>query len=48
MQLFLGWQREEILADELVQEILFVKPGEKVPADGRLIRVYNLKVNEAA
>ena len=40
---------EEILADELVPgDIILLRPGEKVPADGRLIRVYNLKVNEAA
>ncbi|HNZ86622.1 MAG TPA: HAD-IC family P-type ATPase [bacterium] len=39
----------EILADELVPgDIVLLKPGNKVPADGRLIEVDNLKVNESA
>ncbi len=46
---FRDGKEEEILADELVPgDIILLRPGEKVPADGRLIKVYNLKVNEAA
>ncbi len=42
-------RKEEILADELVPgDIILLRPGDKVPADGRLIEAHNLKVNEAS
>jgi len=46
---FRDGKEEEILAENLVPgDIILLKPGEKVPADGRLIENHNLKVNEAA
>lgn len=39
----------EILANELVPgDIVLLRPGDKIPADGRLIEVNNLKINESA
>lgn len=39
----------EVLADELVPgDIVLLRPGDKIPADGRLIEVNNLRVNESA
>ncbi|MDD4290163.1 MAG: HAD-IC family P-type ATPase [Patescibacteria group bacterium] len=41
-------REKEILADELVPgDIVLLRPGDRVPADGRLIDVDNLKVNES-
>lgn len=46
---FRNGKEEEVLADELVPgDVILLKPGEKVPADARLIEVHNLKINEAA
>ncbi len=46
---FRNGQQEEILADDLVLgDIMVLRPGDKVPADGRLIEAQNLKINEAA
>src|SRR4030042_3399045 len=46
---FRDGNEKEILADELVPgDIVLLKPGDKVPADGRLIESYNLKINESA
>ncbi|HOK35544.1 MAG TPA: HAD-IC family P-type ATPase [Candidatus Pacearchaeota archaeon] len=42
-------RKEEILADNLVPgDIILLKAGDKVPADGRLIEIHDLKINEAA
>ena len=39
---------KEVLQEDLVPgDIVILKPGERVPADGRLIEAYNLKINEA-
>lgn len=41
--------KKEILQEYLVLgDIIFLKPGNKVPADGRVIEAENLKINEAA
>ncbi len=41
-------QKIEILQEELVPgDIMYLKAGDKVPADGRLIETENLKVSEA-
>jgi len=41
-------QKVEILQEELVPgDIIYLKAGDKVPADGRLIEVENLKISEA-
>lgn len=41
--------RKEISADDLAPgDIILLKSGDKVPADGRLIDSYNLKINESA
>ncbi len=46
---FRNGQQEEILADELVPgDIIMLRPGDKVPSDGRLIEVHDLKINESA
>jgi len=38
----------EILSKEIVPgDIVLLKPGDKVPADGRIIESYNLKINES-
>ena len=42
-------RKEEISSDELVPgDIVLLKPGDKVSADGRLIESHNLKINESA
>jgi P-type Ca2+ transporter type 2C len=42
-------QIKEIQAEDLVPgDIIFLRPGDKVPADGRLIEVQELKINESA
>lgn len=42
-------KEKEILQEELVPgDIIFLKAGDKVPADGRLLEAYDLKVNESA
>ena len=46
---FRDGKEEEISAENLVPgDIILLRPGDKVPADGRLIESHNLKVNEAA
>jgi Ca2+-transporting ATPase len=43
-----GGQKKEILQEELLPgDIIFLKAGDKVPADGRLIEAENLKISEA-
>jgi len=42
-------RRQEILADQLVPgDIVVLRSGDKVPADVRLLKVHNLRVEEAA
>jgi len=42
-------EEKEILAEDLVPgDVIVLKPGDKVPADGRIIESLNLKINEAA
>lgn len=42
-------KKAEISADELVPgDIIFLRPGDKVPVDARLIGSYDLKINESA
>jgi Ca2+-transporting ATPase len=42
-------KEREILADDLVPgDIILLKPGDKVPVDGRLLENYGLKINESA
>jgi Ca2+-transporting ATPase len=46
---FRDGNENEILQEELVPgDIILLKPGDKVPADGRLIESKNLKINESA
>ena len=46
---FRDGKEEEISAENLVPgDIILLRPGDKVPADGRLIENHNLKINEAA
>jgi len=46
---FRGGNKKEIVQEELVPgDIIELKPGNKVPADGRLIEVEDLKINEVA
>jgi len=46
---FRGTKEEEISAEDLVPgDVVLLKPGDKVPADGRLIENYNLKINESS
>jgi len=41
-------KKREILQEDLVPgDIFFLNPGDKVPADGRLIETHGLKVNES-
>ena len=41
-------EEREIFQEELVPgDIILLRPGDKVPADGRLIDAWNLKLNEA-
>ncbi|MFQ6056697.1 MAG: HAD-IC family P-type ATPase, partial [Methanosarcinales archaeon] len=40
--------KKEVLQEEIVPgDIIILNPGDKVPADGRLIETNNLKINEA-
>jgi len=42
-------QIKEIQAEDLVPgDIIFLRSGDKVPADGRLVEVQELKINESA
>lgn len=42
-------KEREILADELVPgDIILLKPGDRVPVDGRLVENHGLKINESA
>jgi Ca2+-transporting ATPase len=42
-------KEREILADDLVPgDIILLKPGDKVPVDGRLLENHGLKINESA
>lgn len=42
-------ERKEVPTDELVPgDILYLKPGDKIPADGRIIENNNLETNEAS
>jgi Ca2+-transporting ATPase len=46
---FRGGQEKEIGQEKLVPgDIIFLRAGYKVPADGRIIDAHNLKVNESA
>ncbi|MEK7510035.1 MAG: HAD-IC family P-type ATPase, partial [Patescibacteria group bacterium] len=43
-----GGERKEIPSEDLVPgDIIFLNPGSKVPADGRIMDSWNLKINEA-
>jgi len=43
-----GYEREIDSEELVVGDIIFLKSGDKVPADGRLIESRGLKVNEAS
>lgn len=46
---FRGGQEKEILRKNIVPgDIIFLRAGNKVPADARLIETHNLKINESA
>ena len=44
-----GGNEKEVTQEELVSgDIILLYPGNKIPADGRLIEAHNLKINEAS